>query len=57
MIKARQDNDVTDHTGVIYAKNEIELSWSIEQDAVYHEKQTRKQSDRLYMFGLHKIQY
>ena len=27
--KTRQDYDVTDYTGVVYTKNDIELSWSI----------------------------
>ena len=29
MTKTRHDNDVTDCTGAIYAKNDIELLWSI----------------------------
>ena len=35
MTKSRQDNNVTDHTGALYAKNETELSWPIRQGAVY----------------------
>ena len=31
MMKTRQDNDVIDHTGVVYAKNDIELLWAINQ--------------------------
>lgn len=30
-MKTRQDNDVTDHTGLLYAEYEIELSWTIPQ--------------------------
>ena len=29
MTKTREDNDVTDCIGTIYAKNDIELSWPI----------------------------
>ena len=29
MRKTRQDNDVTDRTGVIYVKNDIRLLWPI----------------------------
>ena len=28
-MKIRQDNDVTNCTGAVYAENEIELSWPI----------------------------
>ena len=34
-MKTRQDNDMTDWIGAVYAKNETELSWSIELGAVY----------------------
>ena len=27
MMKTRQDNDMINHIGAIYAKNDIELSW------------------------------
>lgn len=40
MTKTRQDNDMTDSTGVVYIDIEIDLSWLIEQDAVYHENKT-----------------
>lgn len=30
-MKTRQDNDVTEWTGAVYAKNETELSWSTNQ--------------------------
>ena len=29
MMKTRHDNEMTDHIGAIYAKNETKLSWSI----------------------------
>ena len=37
MPKTRQD-DMINHTSVVYAEIRIELSWLIGQDAVYHEK-------------------
>ena len=39
MMKTRQNNDETYNIGLLYAKNETELSWSIKQDVVYHENQ------------------
>ena len=39
--KTRQNNNVTDCTGPLYAKNGIELPLLIGQDTIYHEKQTR----------------
>ena len=33
MTKTRQDNDVIDRIGVVYAENDIELSWPIESGA------------------------
>lgn len=38
MMKAKQDNNMTDHTGAVYEEIKIELSWSIGQDAVSHEE-------------------
>ena len=29
MMKTRQDNAITNHKGLLHAKKEIELSWSI----------------------------
>ena len=37
MMKTKQDIDVTDHTDVVYTKNEIELSWLIRWGAVCDE--------------------
>ena len=37
MTKTREDNDVTDRTSVVYAKNDIELWWSIRLGAIYDE--------------------
>ena len=33
----RQDNNVIDCIGAIYAKNETKLSWSIKSGAIYGE--------------------
>lgn len=30
MMKTRKDNDVTDHTIVVYVENETKVSWPIE---------------------------
>ena len=42
MTKTRQDNDVIDCTGAVYAKFWTELSWSVRYDVVYHENQTNR---------------
>lgn len=34
-MKTRQDNDVIDHNGVVYANNKIDLSWLIRPNVVY----------------------
>ena len=41
MTKARQDNDMTNCTSTVYAKNDIELSWPIGPGVICHENQTR----------------
>ena len=38
-MKTRQDNDVTDHIGLLYAKIESELSGPISPGVVYDENQ------------------
>ena len=35
MKKMRQDNDMTDHIGSLYAENETHLLWLIRQGMVY----------------------
>lgn len=37
MMKRRQENDMTDRTGLLYAKKETELSCLIKQGTVYDE--------------------
>ena len=43
MRKIRQDNNVTDRTGVAYAENEIKSSWPIE--LVRSMRKTRQDND------------
>ena len=38
-MKTIQDNDMTNHTGVVYSENNIELSWPIILGTVFDEKQ------------------
>ena len=40
-MKTRKDYDLTEHIGMVYAKIEIELSWSIRSHAISNENQTR----------------
>ena len=54
MTKMRQDNDVTDHTGAVYAEIRTEFSWKIGQDAVYHENQRKQRCDQPYKGDLCK---
>ena len=39
MMNTRENNDIIDHIGVIYAKNDIELSWLIELSGDCNENQ------------------
>lgn len=39
MMKTRHDNNVTDRNGIVYAENDIELSWPIGSGADYDENQ------------------
>ena len=45
MMKMRQDNNMTDHEGPLYTKNETELLWLIQQEMVYDKDQTIQQCD------------
>lgn len=42
VIKTRQDNDLPNHTGIVYGKNETKLLWSIGLCAVCQENQARQ---------------
>ena len=54
MMKTIQDNDVTNHADVVYAKNDIELSWPIRSGADCDENQLRQLRDLLYRHGLYR---
>lgn len=41
-MKTRQDNDMTEHIGVVYTKNDIELSWAIGLSVLCDENQKRQ---------------
>ena len=45
MMKTTQDNYLIDHTGMLYAKNDIELLWPIWLSAVHEENKTRQLCD------------
>ena len=36
-MQTRQNNNVSDHTSMIYVENETELSWSIGSSAICYE--------------------
>ena len=55
IMKTTQDNDVSDHTGVISIEYDIELSRPITLSVVYDEDEIRQQRDQLYMFALCRI--
>ena len=40
MTKSKQDNDVTDHFGLVYVETKTELSGPIEHDAICYDNQT-----------------
>ena len=50
--KTRQDNDVTNRTGVIFVEYDIELSRLMGHYAVYNKDETEQQCDRLYRSAL-----
>ena len=55
-MKTKKDNDVTDHTNVVYAKNETKLPWQNISGIDYDENQTGQLCDWLYRCGLCKKQ-
>ena len=42
MMKTRQDNELINHTGVVYIENKKKLFWSIKPGAIYDENQTEQ---------------
>ena len=55
-MKTKQDNDLIDCIGVIYAETKIELSGPIKLSVVCYQNQTRQWHDRSYRYGLHQKQ-
>ena len=53
-MKTKQDNDLIDHTGMIYAKNYIELLGPIWSGAICDKKKIGQQCDLFYKYGLCK---
>ena len=51
--EAKQDNKVINHTGVIYTKNESEISWLTGQGVVYDKNGIRQWCDKSYRCGLY----
>lgn len=56
MTKTRQDNDLIDHIGLVYVKNDIELSRLIWLTVIYDKNETGQWLDQLYRCRLHKNQ-
>lgn len=52
VMKARQDNDVTNCIGVIYTEKDIELLSLIRQGTIYDEMKIGEWHDQLYMWDL-----
>ena len=52
MMKTKQDNELTDHTGMVYDKNYIELLGPIESVTIYDKKQTGQWCDQSYKCGI-----
>ena len=54
MMKTRQDNDVIDCIGVVFAETETELLRTIESSAVCDENKIEQKHDQSYRCNLHK---
>ena len=57
MMKTRWDNNVINHTGAFYTKNDIKLLRSIGPNVVFNETQTGQWSDYSYRCNIHWKQY
>lgn len=55
MTKAKQDNNMIDRIGVVYAKNDIELSGPLRLGAFKDENKTGQQHDRSYGESTSKV--
>ena len=53
MMKTRQDNDMTDHIGLLHSKIETELLGPIWSGIVCDENQIGQRLDNSYKYGLH----
>ena len=54
MIKTRWDNNMTGRMGLLYARKEIVLPWSIKLGTVYDKNQIGKWRDWSYSYGLQR---
>ena len=52
-MKTRQDNDMTDHIGLLHSKIETELLGPIWSGTVCDENQIGQRLDNSYKYGLH----
>ena len=50
VLKTKKDNNVTDRTSAVYAKNDVKLSWPIKSDATM--MKTRQDNDVTNLIGL-----
>ena len=56
-MKSKQNKDAVNCTGVISVEYDTELSWLIEQDVAYHEKQIGLRRNLSYKCFLQRIEY
>ena len=54
MMKTKQDNNVIDHIGEFYGKNDTELSWPIGPSAVSDKYKREQWHDRSYSTSMSK---
>ena len=52
MMKTKQDHDLINHAGVVYIKNDTDLSWLIGSSVDCDENQIGQLRDSLYRCGL-----
>ena len=45
-MKTKNDNDVIEHTSMVYIENNFELSWPIKLGFVYEENHTEQWRDK-----------
>ena len=55
-MKTKQENDVINCIGVVYAEKNTELSWLIRPGVIYYENLTRQRHAHLYIIGSHQKQ-